>query len=112
MARKFTGGKWRHQQAHGRHWVQAGKHEVCQVSAIEKKKGDEVDEDEAETAANAALLADAPELLAQLAALVHACGAERGSGYPAMEGKEVRAAARLVKKHLGAPAAAGPGAQP
>jgi hypothetical protein len=55
---EHTAGKIRHEEHRGSHWLQCGKHQIAEVSVIERPAGgDVVEGDEAETAANARRLA-------------------------------------------------------
>jgi hypothetical protein len=64
-----TASPWSWRTHYGRHWISAGKGrkeiQIADVSDIEVGRG-EVDTDIATTAANARLIAAAPELLAAL----------------------------------------------
>ncbi len=55
---EHTAGKIRHEEHLGSHWLQCGRHQIAEVSVIERPAGGgEVEGDEAETAANARRLA-------------------------------------------------------
>lgn len=65
-----TPGPWQARENYGRHWVSKGKAQIADVSAIETGVGSGMTDTDAETtAANALLIAAAPDLLAACAGM-------------------------------------------
>jgi len=104
MAAKHTPGPWRARLDYQRHWISAGTGrkavQVADVTDIEvTTRPGEVDTDNETTAANAALIAAAPELLAACEmALVWISGAFVGEGMETTpQEKALKAAIRKAK---------------